>query len=193
MPVSEIATMPSVMAYVATLNPAGIVELGVGFGKVGVLCREVLEAVHGRVHPSEFQGVLVGIEGFPRYDNPCWSLYNRVIIEDFRKYYTHIRGWPLVMMIDSLEHVDREEAFTILDYLVANNGCVIVSVPIGQCPQGACFGNELETHRSIWLEHDFDKYKHTRLHKGVCLAVAIHGNKNVQQNRQAELEFAVAG
>lgn len=176
MPVSDIGSLPGIMQEVALLNPAGIIELGVGFGKIGVLCREVLEAVHGRCHEDTWQSKVIGIEGFESYRNPCWNVYTDVLIKDFRKDYEEIKGWDLVMMIDSLEHCEKAEAKVILATLVKNNRHIIVSVPIGNCPQGAEFGNDFECHRSIWNgPEEFDTYQSKVLHNGVCCSVSIRG------------------
>jgi hypothetical protein len=173
--VSDISNIEPILNEVARIKPAGICELGVGFGKYGVLCREVLEAVEGRCRPDQWQTLIVGVEGFPEYNNPCWQVYNVIKTEDFRQSYEKVTGWPLVMMIDSLEHVEMTEAQTILRYLVENNQRVLISVPLGNCPQDGVFGNELERHRSTWTGAEFRDYDYRVLHKGVCLVVIIQG------------------
>lgn len=176
MPVSDLGSIQPILNAVCRLQPKGILDLGIGLGKYATLCREVLEAVHGRCRPDQWEVEICGVEGFEAYANPCWGMYNSVAIEDFTQHYEKIAGWPLVMMIDSLEHVRKDLAYTILDYLVANNKNVIVSVPLGFCPQGAEFGNSFEVHRASWHNGDFDKYPHEVLHHGVCLAVLLKGS-----------------
>lgn len=176
MPVSEITTIPPILAEVVTLNPPAILELGIGFGKYGVLCREVLDAVHGRCSPRSWKHKIFGVEGFADYENPCWSVYNEVAIADFTKHYHKIKNWPLVLMVDSLEHVEKVEARAILHHLVTNNRHIIVSVPVGERPQDAVFGNEYERHRSTWNgPSEFMNYRYKVLHNGVCCAVSITG------------------
>lgn len=178
MPVSEVTNISPILHEVGRRNPAGIMELGIGGGKYGVLCREVLDWVHGRVQPSTWEHRIVGIEGFPEYNNPAWGCYNEVYINDFRKTYHGVSGWPMVLMIDSLEHVEKDEAQALLAFLVAHNRHVIVSVPLGEHPQGAVFGNEFERHLSTWQEADFSLYDYRVLHKAVCLVVSIKGMIN---------------
>lgn len=177
MPVSDPANVSPIMAEIDRLQPAGVCELGIGFGKYGVLAREVLDAKHGRVRHEDWKTPIVGVEGFEGYNNPLWVAYNEVHIKDIREWYSVVLGWPLVLMVDSLEHIEKLEAYTILGHLVQNNNRVIVSVPIGVCPQGAVFDNELEKHRSSWWPEDFGQYNAKVLHSGVCHVVSIKGLK----------------
>ena len=178
MPVSDIRNIVPIMNEVARLDPEGIIDLGIGFGKYGVLCREYLEAVHGRCRIDQWERRIVGIEGHRAYENPAWGAYNEVIDGDIRSLWQQVKGWPLVLMIDSLEHFDELEARTILEYLVRNNKRVIVSVPLGVCPQGAEFGNEFETHRSVWSgRKDFEKYSFVVLREDERgLVISIKGD-----------------
>ncbi len=175
-PVSDLGSIVPILTEVLLTNPEGTMDIGVGFGKYGVLCREVLEAVHGRCAPDTWEKRIVGIEGFEAYRNPAWDVYDEVQVADFTKVYESIVGWPLVLMIDSLEHVDKVTGEIILEYLVRNNGRVIVSTPVGECPQEGVFGNEFERHRTTFTTSSFNKYAHRVLHSGVCHVVSIKGN-----------------
>lgn len=176
MPVSEMSNIAPIMQEVVRLRPKVVVDLGVGGGKYGVLCREALDWVHGRCAPETWQAMIVGMEGFESYRNPAWSCYTNVEIVDFVAVYEKIQNCDLVMMIDSLEHLDMPTAKTVLETLVKNNKHVIISVPIGECPQGEVFGNTYEKHRSTWSgPRDFLKYNFRVLHEGVCCVVSIKG------------------
>lgn len=176
MPVSDIWSVPPIIAAVQRLQPKGILDLGIGFGKYGVLCREVLDAVHGRCNPESWEVDICGVEGFEAYANPSWGAYNAVAIEDFARHYQQITGWPLVLMVDSLEHVQEDLGKEILRFLVKHNKNVIVSVPMGLCPQGDVFGNSFEKHRTTFSgPQDFAEYNHEVLYMGVCCVVLIKG------------------
>lgn len=189
MPVSDLGSVFPIMQEVVSLRPKRILDLGIGFGKYGALCRETLEAVHGRCKVADFQVVMNGVEGFLAYKNPLWKLYDNIYVEDIRDNYTSERysGYDIVLAVDVIEHIEKKEAFKILSHLVANNKYVIVSVPLGNCPQGTVFGNELETHRTrfdSWA--DFLQVPDggvpllpfgtqvISLHKGVCGVVRLH-------------------
>lgn len=113
------------------------------------------------------------MEAFEPYRNPCWEMYNDVWIGDFTQRRT--AGYDLVLMIDSLEHLEPEAGRTFLADLVAANKHVIISVPVQYMPQGAAYGNEYETHRTHHAGHEFDQYGPVILNRDMCLTVSIRG------------------
>jgi hypothetical protein len=178
MPISDYRHIPQVLDEVYALQPERTLELGIGFGKWGVLLREVLDAIYGRCRPEQWRRGIWGVEGFPAYRNPCWDVYSNVDINDFRKEGSFNRGWDLVMMMDSLEHLEPKEGADFLAGLVEHNKQVIISVPNGLMPQDeAVYGNELEKHRTTFHGPEFDRYNHKVLHLGLCRVVSIRGNR----------------
>lgn len=178
MPLSNADNWPPIADFLESLQPEGIVDLGIGAGFAGAVVRNYLEGRHGCCRPDQWGVRLIGFEGFADYRNPMWELYDHVYIEDFSKpeIYEGLKGWPLVMICDAIEHVEKTEAMIILQTLVENNTNVLVSVPLGTCEQGACFGNDFECHRSTWNgTGDFSNFKYQILHKGGCLVVNLKG------------------
>jgi hypothetical protein len=174
MPISDMAAVPAIVAEVYRLQPARMIELGIGFGKFGVLCREVLDAMYGRCNPDQWERKIHGVEGFAGYENPAWGCYDEWEIRDFTD--PSPAGWPLVLMVDSLEHLAPARGSYFLSDLVRQNSHVIVSVPLGRMDQGATFGNEYECHRTTFQGREFDQFPGVRqLHRGMCLAVSIPG------------------
>lgn len=179
MPISDYRHIPQVLDEVYALQPERTIELGIGFGKWGVLLREVLDAMYGRCSPQSWKRQIWGVEGWRDYQNPCWDVYSGVDVNDFRTEWTWpLAGWDLVMMMDSLEHLEPEEGREFLARLVELNKRVIVSVPNGYMPQDeAVYGNELEKHRTTFHGPEFDIYDHKVLHLGLCRVVSIKGKK----------------
>lgn len=174
MPVSESANLAPIANYLENLQPKGIFDMGCGTGLYGCLLRSYLDGRHGRVQQGDWQVTIVGLEGFREYANPLWNAYDNVTIGDISKVYEGITGWNVVLALDCMEHLEKDVAKIILQTLVHQNDCVIVSVPIGNCPQDACFGNELERHRSTWFGvNEFDAFSYQVLHNSVCLVVAL--------------------
>ena len=174
MPVSDCHGIPAVMNEVARLNPSEVIELGIGFGKWGVLLREVLDARHGRLHREDWQATILGVEIYPGYRNPAWSLYTRVIERDFLS--VDHKAYDLVMMIDSLEHLTPGVGRPFLERMVTRNDAVIISVPNGHMDQGETFGNPYEAHRWTFTDlEEFEAYNYKVLHRGVCTVVSIQG------------------
>jgi len=176
LPISDIHAIPAIVNEVYRLQPERMIELGIGFGKYGVLCREVLDAIYGRCRPDQWRRTIHGVEGFDQYRNPCWDAYDAVEVRDFSTASGRPSGWDLVLMVDSLEHLEPAAGGELLEYLVSNNRSVIVSVPRGPMPQGATFGNEFECHRTTFSGSEFAQYGATVLHTGICCAVSIRGN-----------------
>jgi hypothetical protein len=181
MPVSDVNNIAPILNEVVRLQPKHVLELGIGLGKYGVLVREVLDGVRGFTRPCQdtTSVEIWGAEGFDSYRNPAWGQYDGIIIRDFSTLDPpYFQASDLVMLIDSLEHLEKDKALDFLRVLVANTNNVIVSVPLGNCPQGAVFGNEFERHRSSWDGREFAEFESRVLYKGVCLVVSIKGKGN---------------
>lgn len=150
MPTSDPRIISTIVHRAIGLMPRSVLDLGIGYGKYGVLLREYLH--QNTSHPVVIQGV----EGFADYWGQPWCSYDHVRRENFAlmELWPHYVGFDLVLMIDSLEHLDLVLAKKLLTHLIKNNKTVIVSVPNGPSPQGPYLGNELEEHRSTWYRDD---------------------------------------
>ncbi len=176
MPISDYRHIPQVLDEVYALQPETVLEFGIGFGKWGVLLREVLDAMYGRCRPDQWRRAICGVEIFEAYRNPCWDAYDVVDVSNFT-----VGGFPpsdLVMMMDSLEHLTPEVGIPFLDGLVKNNKHVIISVPNGYMPQDSSpYGNVYENHR--WTFNGLEEFARfdgvKLLYQGLCTVVSIPG------------------
>lgn len=174
MPTSDFANIAPIMSEVHRLQPERMIELGVGFGKFGALCRETLDGIYGRCRPDQWERQIHGVEIWEPYRNPVWGAYNEVTIGDFTV--EAPVGWDLVLMVDSLEHLDPERGAAFLEHLVNRNRHVVISVPNGPMPQDEpVFGNAHERHLTTYYGREFNKYDPTLLHLGLCRVVSIKG------------------
>lgn len=175
MPISDLSGLPAIAAEVMRLQPKTVMDLGVGCGMYGVVCRQVLDGQYGRVQPHQWERAIFGIEGWEAYRNPAWGAYDAVYIGDFSRMMDG-HQYDLVLMIDSLEHLTPEAGAAFLEGLVQNNRHVIISVPTADSStQGEPHGNAFECHRTQYRGHEFDKYSPTILHQGYCRVVSIKG------------------
>jgi hypothetical protein len=176
MPVSYCGNISPIMLEVARLNPKSILDCGSGFGKFGLLCRELLDIQAERYEREKWQVNIVGVEGFYPYRNAIHDFaYTAMIYEDFTK-----RAWAdyqLVLLIDSLEHIDKPEGYKFLDGLLERNKHVIVSCPTGvnYLQQGAVHDNEMERHRAHWTPEDFEIRGGKILSLDVCVVASLKG------------------
>lgn len=176
MPTSDFANIEPIMSEVHRLQPERMIELGVGFGKYGVLCRETLDGIYGRCREDQWTRKIYGVEIFEAYRNPAWECYDGVQIADFST--EEISGFDLVLMVDSLEHLEPERGSEFLAHLVENNRRVIISVPNGPMPQDEpVFGNPHERHLTTYYGREFYRYDPCTLHLGLCRVESIKGNR----------------
>lgn len=174
MPTSDFTNIEPILSEIHRLQPERMIELGIGCGKYGALCREMLDGIYGRCRPDQWQRRIDGVEVFEAYRNPIWGAYDNVAIADFTT--EPPSGWDLVLMVDSLEHLEPEPGAAFLAHLVEANRNVIISVPNGPMPQSEpVFGNPYERHLTTYYGREFNRYDPRTLHLGLCRVVSIKG------------------
>lgn len=114
------------------------------------------------------------VEGFSKYITPLHDYaYDAIYNHNFadRNNWHHYVGYDMVLLIDSLEHLDKQTGLDLLDHLKLNNKHIIVSVPWGDdyLEQGAVNGNEFERHRGEWSPSDLIRLGGVELYRGICV------------------------
>lgn len=159
MPSCRPALLTPVIELVMEINPKSILDVGVGFGKWGVLFREYLEVWQGRVRQRDWLTRIIGIEPSAGYYNSMQpEVYTGIYHETVEQYLDRgsQEAFDLVFMAEVVEHLEREAAEAALPKLwELCKKAIIVTSPVGGSPQGAVFGNEYEKHRSAWDAKDF--------------------------------------
>lgn len=124
MPTSSPVVITEVVAMVAQVDPAGrrrVLDVGPGYGKYGLLLREMLNEKPAR---------LDAIEAHAQYvlDFPWLScIYDDVHIGDVcDRSAAWLASYDLVLMADVLEHIEATRA---RDLLAAIPGRVVISTP----------------------------------------------------------------
>ena len=151
-----------VMSVVDHLRPSRVIDIGVGCGKYGFLCREMIEIWHmGRPAfgapasdtDARTNVVIDGIEAFPQYLTSFHSaLYDQVIEGDALAVMPGISDghYDLALAIDVLEHFALEDGARFLTECVRIARNAIIVTPKSEYVQGPVHGNVWETHRSVW-------------------------------------------
>ena len=144
-----------VINLIMRINPDSILDVGSGFGKWGFLLREYLEVWQGRLYPKDWKKQIDAIEIFKKYTKLPWYavIYNNVYNQDITKNNEILTNYDLVLFMDVIEHIKKEEGLKIL----TKTKHWIVSTPNYVSGQGAMFDNKYETHISIWSQNDFKK------------------------------------
>lgn len=151
MPSSQYYHISKIMEMIISLNPKSVLDIGSGFGKFGVLCREYLELWDGR-QKYEFKRRIDCVEVFQQYISPLHQyIYNKIYNNDILDIAQELDiKYDLVLLIDVLEHFEKDDGSRLLRTLLKNNECILVSTPKNPSPQKDAFGNIHETHKSAW-------------------------------------------
>jgi SAM-dependent methyltransferase len=156
MPTSDYHQISDVLHVVDILCPSRILDIGVGLGKWGFLCREVLDVYRKGLPPGARETRIDGIEAHEAYRNDNWGFaYDTVHIGDAFDLVDRLESYDLILCCDTIEHFEKGRGKQFLDRMLRKGRVVIVTSPISFVPQEATFGNELEIHRSIWGREDF--------------------------------------
>ncbi len=157
MPSSTWAHISNVMDTIYKASPESILDVGIGYGKWGFLCREYLESWKDRVFPEQWQVRLEGIEIFaPYYERLPWvrQFYNTVHIGDACSVVDDLcTTFDLVLAGDVLEHINKEAATELLPKLMKlTQKLLIVCLPIGErwLKNRIVADNQAEQHRATW-------------------------------------------
>jgi hypothetical protein len=89
---------------------------------------------------------------------PAYPVYDHVFVGDLRQLANLLPGdtprYDLAIFIDAIEHLEKDEAWGVLDALTRQARRVLVATPWGFRPQEIP-GQPFETHRSGWYPWDF--------------------------------------
>lgn len=153
---------------VKRLNPKSILDIGVGYGRWGILFREFLEVWGDRNYSGKWNRRIDGIEIFPQYIKPYHKyFYDDIYIEnalDFLR--KSSEKYDLINCGDVIEHFEKSDGLELIDLCISRSKFVLINIPIGMnWKQETINNNEFEKHRSVWYESDFIKFKHCIIQK----------------------------
>lgn len=145
MPSSFVDSVPPTIKTIISLDPERVIDVGPGWGKYGLMCKEYLPNLQ-RVEAVEVR------EGY-RHTQDC--IYSKVIVRDVRDLPEDFwEPYDLVLMIDVIEHMEKEEGQILLKNIVNCWTSVLVSTPKIFEEQHDP-SNPYETHVSHWEWDDF--------------------------------------
>jgi len=149
------------MELILFTKPQSVLDIGIGFGKYGFLCREYLELWDGRNQYNDWQRRIDGIEVFPNYITPLQKIiYNNIFIGNSLEVLPEIDFiYDLIILVDVIEHFDIDEGKQLLYECSRKSKAIIIATPIIASPQGDAFGNPYERHKSQWTKNHFESFE----------------------------------
>jgi len=150
------------LGQIVTANPTSVLDVGIGYGKWGFLCREYLESWQDRVFPTQWQVKITGVEAFSEYVNRLpWlnQIYDRIYVRRIQDVCDVLASHELVIAGDVIEHLEKRAANRVLETLKRKaTKRFLLSIPLGPgwLDNKVIAGNEFEQHRSEWSKDDVE-------------------------------------
>ena len=160
MPTGDFTVIEEVIRELRKEDPYTILDIGPGFGKWGFLAREYLELWgHRNYLKKSWLKRIDCCEVWPDYITEMHHyIYSNVYVEDIRTFVKKMINYDTIVMIDVIEHFEKEEAKLLIKELQEKtNKSLIIGTPLRWSPQKAAYNNPHETHRSLWTLKDFEE------------------------------------
>lgn len=151
---------------VRRLDPDSILDVGVGFGRWGILFREFLEIWDNGRYDGNWQRVIDGIEIFPGYIKDYHRyFYNEIFLENALEHLQHSeKKYDLINFGDVIEHFSKKEGIKLIELALERGKYVLINIPIGRFwAQGGTDDNPFEEHKSVWYNNDFTKFRYHKI------------------------------
>lgn len=158
MPTSTWVHISTVADEIYKHQPKSVLDIGMGFGRWGMIAREVLDVIKGRIFPESWQTKIDAIEIFEKYITDLQrTLYNNIFITDVRNFVNNENFfYDMIIAGDVIEHLEKSEALDIIAKLRTRCKVLIIGIPLGdRYKQGTVCGNTHEAHLSVWQPDDF--------------------------------------
>lgn len=149
MPSSFVDSFPPIIKMLIDLQPTKVIDVGPGYGKYGLACREYLPNL------QRLDCVEVPQGRYPIQD----QIYDTVYTGDVRLI-TNPEFWEtydVVLLIDVIEHMTHDDGHRLLAHMQRGCARVLVSTP-KIFEEQSDDHNPHETHLSLWSWDDFAEH-----------------------------------
>lgn len=159
--------IPSIIHLITKVNPSSVLDIGKGFGKYGFLIHEYVgidnkKKIDHTLTLSQLSSIKIeAVEVDEDLMLPhLKDLYNNIYFGDVRKIYATLPKYDLVLMIDIIEHISKDDAKAILKHFLSNGSKMIIATP-RKFFQQELYESEYENHISHWTANDFREFGYT--------------------------------
>jgi len=159
--------IPAVIKLIRKFGPRSVLDIGIGFGKYGLLIRENLDVRNGRYWKRDWRIKIDGVESFPSFITPVHEyLYDNIYLDNVMNLVKEekLECYDIYLMIAVIEHLTKKDGQKLLDYAYDHSKLIIVGIPYNlknpasDLAQKVKFGNVLEAHQSLWRIFDFERF-----------------------------------
>jgi len=156
--VSEISNIETIIKMILKVDPKTIIDIGSGFGKYGILVREAIlsdRTLKGELSPKN-DIIIDCVENCSYFYNLPFhqAIYDHHFHEDIRK--LELGNYDLALMIDIIEHFEKEEAKELLKKMKKTMKNILVCTPKKVVFYKEHFyGSEGSLHHSQFFPEDF--------------------------------------
>jgi len=161
MPTSQPYQLNEIIELIILTRPQKVLDVGVGFGKYGLLSREYLELYDGREKYKDWKRQIDGIEVFKEYLTPAHEyIYDHIYIGNALEVLPTLQDqYDLILLIDTLEHFGYEEGVSLLEECMRRSRNMIISTPWDIGSQEESFNNPFEKHKFQWQKKHFRQFE----------------------------------
>jgi hypothetical protein len=153
--------IPAITHLIGSLKPKTVLDIGKGFGKYGFLIHEYTGIDNqtkldpARTMAEQSQVRVDAVEVDPDLMLPHLSqFYTKVHFGDVLKLYPGLPKYDLIIMIDIIEHIEKEQTIPMLRHFLEQGSNVIISTPVDFFEQHL-YESVFENHVSHWTLKDF--------------------------------------
>lgn len=195
MPTSWYHVIPDILNLIQQEQPKSLLNIGVGFGKYGLLIRDILELPFERYNKNQWTCIIDGVEAFRNYKNPIHDyIYNKIYYDNIIDVIDNLPIYDIILLIDVLEHFTKVEGKFLIQKLCEHiNKSIIISTPLYPDKQKDYIGNVYEEHKSRWyitdfLDFDFS-YKYIPIGNNGAQLINIFNKKSINYKSKQNINF----
>lgn len=158
MATSFYSSLTDVMTLIMALDPPpqNVLDVGIGGGKYGLLCREYLTywERRGRRPVQRIDGIEPHL---PAVGELQKNIYDQILVGDARTILPSLKedAYDLALLMDVIEHFEKADGERVLRELQRVARVVLVSTPSFYYVQTGGGSNPYADHHSFWSPGDF--------------------------------------
>lgn len=158
MPTSTYRRIPAILGVLDHVPECtSVLDVGVGFGKYGMLFREHLDVRRRRYSREEWQTTIDGVEIWEKYLTPVHQyIYNQIYVGDIAKLVDSLPVYDTILLCDVIEHMPYNVGAELLLRLYEEhlNHAMAVSYPPIIGADWKRWENPNERHHIVWEAKD---------------------------------------